>query len=116
MKIPSSLAADRRLTVPYMLAVNQTNYGKPWKLNCVEALAAAFYITGFDSYAEILLSQFGWASSFWKVNKPFLERYQLCKSSEEVTAAQESIMKELEEIYLQRRQESGQLILFPLSR
>lgn len=52
-----------------MLATNPTNYGKPWRLNCVEALAAAFYITGFDSYAEQLLSPFGWAGSFYKVNK-----------------------------------------------
>lgn len=55
--------------VPYMLATNPTNYGKPWRLNCVEALAAAFYITGFDSYAERLLESFGWASSFYNINK-----------------------------------------------
>jgi hypothetical protein len=51
------------------MATNPTNYGKPWRLNCVEALAAAFYITGFDSYAERLLDGFGWGGSFWKVNR-----------------------------------------------
>lgn len=55
--------------VPYLLATNPTNYGKPWRLNCVEALAAAFYITGFDSYAEKLLGSFGWGGSFYKVNE-----------------------------------------------
>jgi pre-rRNA-processing protein TSR3 len=55
--------------VPYLLATNPTNYGKPWRLNCVEALAAAFYIAGFDAYAERLLSGFGWGGSFWKVNR-----------------------------------------------
>ena len=55
--------------VPYLLATNPTNYGKPWRLNCVEALAAAFYITGFVSYAEKLLSNFGWGPSFYKVNR-----------------------------------------------
>ncbi|KXN83053.1 Ribosome biogenesis protein TSR3 [Leucoagaricus sp. SymC.cos] len=88
-----------RLLVPYLLATNPTNYGKPWRLNCVEALAAAFYITGFDSYAEKLLSGFGWGSSFWKVNRIYLERYQKCTSSDDITVAQEAILSELEQKY-----------------
>lgn len=56
-------------TVPYLIATNPTNYGKPWRLNCVEALAAAFYLTGFDSYGERLLQDFGWGGSFWDVNR-----------------------------------------------
>lgn len=40
----------------------------PWRLNCVESLAAAFDVTGFDAYAERLLSAFGWAESFYEVN------------------------------------------------
>lgn len=68
-KKPSKSPCSYYITVPYLLATNPTNYGKPWRLNCVEALAAAFYITGFDLYANKLLSGFGWGSAFWKVNQ-----------------------------------------------
>ena len=55
--------------VPYLIATNPTNYGKPWRLNCAEALAAAFYLTGHDSWAEKLLAPFGWGCSFYTVNR-----------------------------------------------
>lgn len=41
-------------SVPFLIATNPVNYGKPWRLNCVEALAAGFYITGHDDWAEVL--------------------------------------------------------------
>ncbi|EKM76679.1 hypothetical protein AGABI1DRAFT_115592 [Agaricus bisporus var. burnettii JB137-S8] len=93
------IASPNERLLPYLIATNPTNYGKPWRLNCVEALAAAFYITGFNSYAEKLLSGFGWGSSFWSVNQIYLERYQKCATSEDVIMAQETLMNELEERY-----------------
>jgi len=64
----SSPFSQSSSTVPYLLATNPVNYGKPWKLNCAEALAAAFYITGYEDYGRRLLQDFGWGDSFWKVN------------------------------------------------
>ncbi|KAG1766665.1 hypothetical protein EDD22DRAFT_877605 [Suillus occidentalis] len=101
----SKIASPHERLLPYLLATNPTNYGKPWRLNCVEALAATFYITGFDQYAETLLSSFGWGDSFWKVNGPYLKRYQTCSSAEEVAVMQETIIAELQESYEESRRE-----------
>lgn len=101
--------------VPYLIATNPTNYGKPWRLNCVEALAAAFYITGFDSYAEALLVKFGWGASFYQVNKPYIERYKTCASAQEIKDMQETILEELVQSYEERRVEHGELGLLDLA-
>ncbi|KAF5323271.1 hypothetical protein D9619_013476 [Psilocybe cf. subviscida] len=78
-----------KIAMPYLLATNPTNHGKPWRLNCVEALAAAFYIAGLEEYGHTLLAGFGWGAAFWDVNKC---KYQACT----VDAAQAAIIAELE--------------------
>ena len=124
MRLPSSIdRVDTVATVPYLIATNPVNYGKPWRLNCVEALAAAFYITGFDAYAERLLEGFGWGHSFWEVNRyawsplltsyangihrHLLEKYKTCESSAAVSAMQEEILAELEKSYEASRRTAG---------
>lgn len=101
----SKIASPHERLLPYLIATNPTNYGKPWRLNCVEALAAAFYITGFDSYAEKLLSGFGWGGSFWNVNKSYLEQYRACTSSAGISETQEKIIKDLEQSWEESRRE-----------
>jgi len=75
---PSNRApTDGISTVPYLIATNPVNYGKPWRLNCAEALAAAFYLTGFDEYGDILLEKFSWGHSFLEVNGYVLKICQI---------------------------------------
>ncbi|KAF9553560.1 DUF367-domain-containing protein [Agrocybe pediades] len=102
------ISSPNERLLPYLLATNPTNYGKPWRLNCVEALAAAFYIAGFEPYAEKLLSGFGWGGSFVDVNRVFLDQYKKCRSSEEVVAAQERIMQELEDDWKESRKNKAE--------
>jgi pre-rRNA-processing protein TSR3 len=101
------ISSPHERLLPYLVATNPTNYGKPWRLNCVEALAAAFYIAGFDTYAGILLDGFGWGKAFWNVNQLYLERYQKCTSSEDIVATQEAILQELEDDYVASRNVPG---------
>ncbi|KAJ3836474.1 DUF367 family protein [Lentinula raphanica] len=102
------IASPHERLLPYLLATNPTNYGKPWRLNCVEALAAAFYITGFDEYAEILLAGFGWGGSFWEVNRHFIEKYKKCSTAAEVSMAQDQVMEELERNWEESRRDKNQ--------
>lgn len=72
------------IVVPYLIASNPVNYGpklsslsilahnlsgRPWKLNCAEAIAAAFYITGFKPYGDVITSKFSWGTSFVPLNR-----------------------------------------------
>ncbi|KAL7409793.1 hypothetical protein BDY24DRAFT_428045 [Mrakia frigida] len=93
--------------LPFLIATNPVNYGKPWRLNCVEALAAAFYITGFAAEAELLLSKFSWGHSFWEVNESLITRYLTCKSADDVRAMQDLIISEMETERDERRREKG---------
>jgi pre-rRNA-processing protein TSR3 len=78
----------RKRSLPYMLAANPVNWGKPFKLSSVEALAATLYIMGYKEQAAKILSKFSWGEQFIKLNYEPLERYSEVETSGEVVRIQ----------------------------
>ncbi|KAL9933673.1 hypothetical protein V8E36_007331 [Tilletia maclaganii] len=79
--------------LPHLVATNPVNYGKSMKLNCVEALAAALFLTSHDALAHHLLSKFGWGPQFPIVNKHALEQYRACTSSDDVLRVVDELLQ-----------------------
>ena len=89
--------------LPYLVAANQVNYGRPWRLNCVEALAACFAIVGRMDWASELLSHFSWGMGFLELNKELLEIYQQCTDCDSVKRAEEEWLQKLEKETQERK-------------
>lgn len=89
--------------LPYLVAANPVNYGRPWRLNCVEALAACFFICGHEDWAEIVLQHFPYGKPFLEINAQLLRRYAACTSEEEIKKAEEDWLTKIEREYSESR-------------
>lgn len=87
-----ALSGEHR-ALPYLLAGNPVNFGRPFKLSTVEALAAALVILGERQQGETLLSKFTWGETFLELNDEPLRRYADCADSSEVVAVQKEYLE-----------------------
>lgn len=92
------IIADR-IIVPYLLPANPVNYGRPWRLNCVEALAACFYICGHAEWAEEILSTFSYGEAFLEINSELLKKYAACTDEDSIKQAETAWMERIEREY-----------------
>ena len=74
--------------LPYLLAANPVNWGKPFVLSSVEAFAAALVILGHSDEAVSILAKFAWGEQFLTLNREPLEAYAQASDSAAVVAAQ----------------------------
>lgn len=82
--------------LPFLVAGNTVNYGRPYKLNCAEALAAGLWICGLKEDAELVMSHFSYGEEFLRLNEELLDAYSKCKDGDEVIQAQNRYLAQSE--------------------
>ncbi|XP_050300823.1 uncharacterized protein LOC126739265 [Anthonomus grandis grandis] len=92
--------------LPFLVAANPINYGRPMQLSCVEAVAAAMYITGFKKEARFYLDKFSWGHSFIDLNEEILEIYSNCKDSQEVVQEHIKYIEKQQQLQQERQASS----------
>jgi len=82
--------------LPFLVAANPVNYGRPTKLNCAEALAAALWILDEVKQARGILAKFKYGREFIDINFERLEAYRGCSDSTEIIKVQKVFLDELQ--------------------
>lgn len=62
--------------LPFLIAVNPVNYGRPLRLSTLEAFVAALYIIGKEEQAAKISKIYKWSHHFIEINRELLEKYQ----------------------------------------
>lgn len=83
-----------RRALPYLVAANPTNFGRPTILSTAESLAAAAYVLGEKEQAARLMAAFTWGHAFLELNLGLLEAYSAAEGAGEVLKIQELAMSQ----------------------
>lgn len=89
--------------LPYLVAANPVNYGRPWRLNCVEALAACFMICNKPEWAEQILEHFPYGEPFLKINRGLFRRYARQEDEDGIKKVEKRWLRKLEREYAESR-------------
>ena len=79
--------------LPFLVASNPVNFGRPFRLNTAEAFAGALCVLGEPERAEAVLSKFRWGHTFLELNDEPLRRYADCADSAAVVAVQREYLE-----------------------
>lgn len=91
---PALLGQTRSRALPFLVAANPVNYGKPFVLSTAEAIAAALWIVGEEQQARDVLSTVPFGDQFLTVNRLPLEDYAKCQTSGEIVQAQMAYLED----------------------
>ncbi|XP_062094779.1 uncharacterized protein LOC133800747 isoform X2 [Humulus lupulus] len=84
--------------LPWLVAANPINYGRPCQLSCVEALSAALVICGEEETANSLLGKFKWGHAFLSLNRELLKAYSECENSASIISVQNAWLSQQREV------------------
>lgn len=93
-RFPSVRGTEER-ALPYLLAANPINWGRPCELNSAEAVLASLVILGEREQAETFMGRFNWAPEFMRLNGNLLEDYSRARDSAEVVAVQNGYIESI---------------------
>ncbi len=96
VRFPRIRGGLRRRALPFLIAANPTNFGKPQRLSSAEALAASLHILGEAEHAKRIMGRFKWGPTFIDINRERLDEYASCETSGEVVAAQTRMLDALQ--------------------
>jgi len=86
-------AVPRRL--PFLVAANPVNYGKPLYLSCAEALASGLLLLGHPQESYRILTGFSWGQTFLTLNEELFRRYSQASGPEEMAKIEAEIIQTL---------------------
>jgi len=82
----------RRRALPFLVAANPVNFGRPWRLSSVEAFAASLYILGEIDQAKLVLESSPWGTRFLELNEEPLMLYHDAANSREIIDIQNTYL------------------------
>ena len=79
-------------SLPFLVAANPVNFGKPFRLTTLEAFAGALAILGEREQAREVADTVRWGETFLDLNAEPLRRYADCADSSDVIAVQDDYL------------------------